>query len=139
LWDIIQAQKESRCTVLTTHSMEEAQALCQRIGIMVNGNLQCLGSSQHLKSKFGSGYTLEIKSSDDLSSVVQEIFPDAILEESINGRLRYLLPILGNRISVVFDSLMKLTEKYEVQDWAISQSSLEQVFINFAKKQIERE
>lgn len=41
--------------MMTTHSMEEAQALCTRIGIMVNGQLQCLGSSQHLKNKFGSG------------------------------------------------------------------------------------
>ena len=41
--------------------MEEAEALCQRIGIMVKGQLRALGTKQHLKSKFGSGYELCIK------------------------------------------------------------------------------
>ena len=42
-------------------SMEECEALCTRIAIMVNGQFKCLGSSQHLKSKFGQGYTLIAK------------------------------------------------------------------------------
>ncbi|KAJ1435102.1 P-loop containing nucleoside triphosphate hydrolase protein, partial [Ochromonadaceae sp. CCMP2298] len=47
---------ESQCSViLTTHSMEEAEALCTRIGVMVDGRLQCLGSAQHLKARFGNG------------------------------------------------------------------------------------
>ena len=41
--------------------MEEAEALCQRIGIMVKGQLRALGTKQHLKAKFGSGYELCIK------------------------------------------------------------------------------
>lgn len=41
--------------------MEECEALCTRIAIMVNGQFKCLGSSQHLKSKFGQGYTLIAK------------------------------------------------------------------------------
>jgi hypothetical protein len=45
-------------TSLTTHSMEEAEALCTRIGIMVKGQLQVIGTPQHLKEKFGSGYEL---------------------------------------------------------------------------------
>lgn len=47
--------------VLTTHSMEECEALCPRIGIMANGRLRCLGSAQHLKNKFGQGYQVELK------------------------------------------------------------------------------
>ena len=42
-------------------SMEECDALCTRIAIMVNGQFRCLGSPQHLKSKFGQGYTLVVK------------------------------------------------------------------------------
>ena len=41
--------------------MEEAEALCTRIGVIVNGGLKCLGSSQHLKERFGSGYEVQIK------------------------------------------------------------------------------
>ena len=46
--------------VLTTHSMEEAEALCSRIGIMVNGQLRCLGSTTHLKNRFGGGLELDV-------------------------------------------------------------------------------
>jgi len=42
-------------------SMEECEALCTRLAIMVNGQLKCLGSTQHLKAKFGTGYILIVK------------------------------------------------------------------------------
>lgn len=42
-------------------SMEECEALCTRLAIMVQSQFKCLGSPQHLKSKFGSGYSLRAK------------------------------------------------------------------------------
>jgi ATP-binding cassette, subfamily A (ABC1), member 3 len=53
--------EERTSVILTTHSMEECEALCPRIGIMANGRLRCLGSAQHLKDKFGQGYQIEMK------------------------------------------------------------------------------
>lgn len=47
--------------ILCCSVQEEAEALCSRIGIMVGGRLRCLGSSQHLKSKFGKGYLAVFK------------------------------------------------------------------------------
>jgi ATP-binding cassette subfamily A (ABC1) protein 3 len=44
---------QHRCVVLTSHSMEECEALCQKVGIMVKGQFKCIGSIQHLKSRFG--------------------------------------------------------------------------------------
>lgn len=41
--------------------MEEAEALCTKIGIMVNGKFKCFGSGQHIKDKFGTGYEVEVK------------------------------------------------------------------------------
>ena len=46
LWDVIQEAKKSAAIVMTTHSMEEAEALCDRIGIFVGGRLSCIGSPQ---------------------------------------------------------------------------------------------
>lgn len=43
------------CVILTSHSMEECEALCSRLAIMVNGRPRCLGSPQHLKNKFSQG------------------------------------------------------------------------------------
>merc|ERR1711968_187106 len=62
MWKMIQNEKrKNRCLVLTTHLMEEADALCSRIGIMVGGKMACLGTPQHLKSRYSTGYELEIK------------------------------------------------------------------------------
>ena len=41
--------------------MEEAEALCTKMGIMVDGEFKCFGSSQHIKNKYGTGFELEIK------------------------------------------------------------------------------
>jgi ABC-type multidrug transport system ATPase subunit len=53
MWEVIEAVKRTSSVVLTTHSMEECEALCNRIGIMVGGKFRCLGSAQHLKNKVG--------------------------------------------------------------------------------------
>ena len=51
VWNTISSSfKEGRGAILTTHSMEEADAICSKIGILVKGELRCLGSSQHLKN-----------------------------------------------------------------------------------------
>ena len=47
--------------IVTTHSMEECEALCRRIAIMAEGRFRCLGSAQRLKARFGRGYQLELK------------------------------------------------------------------------------
>lgn len=48
--------------MLTTHSMEEAEALCTKLAIMVKGGVfKCFGPAQHIRSKYGTGYLLELK------------------------------------------------------------------------------
>lgn len=49
LWDVILDAKKTAAVVMTTHSMEEAEALCDRIGIFVGGKLSCIGSPQASK------------------------------------------------------------------------------------------
>jgi ABC-type multidrug transport system ATPase subunit len=44
---------QHRSVVLTSHSMEECEALCHKVGIMVKGQFKCIGSVQHLKNRFG--------------------------------------------------------------------------------------
>merc|ERR1711885_48117 len=60
LWDVISASKAGKSMILTTHSMEEADVLCDRIAIMAGGELQCIGRSWQLKRRFGKGYTATI-------------------------------------------------------------------------------
>ena len=55
--------------LITTHSMEEADALCSRIAIMTKKGLQCIGDQIHLKNKYGKGFLLSIALNDSISDV----------------------------------------------------------------------
>ncbi len=62
VWDnILKLIKDDRSVLLTSHSMAECDALCSRLAIMVNGVFKCFGTTQHLKTRFGGGYTVQIK------------------------------------------------------------------------------
>ena len=59
LWRIIRSvQRNGQAIILTSHSMEECDELCGRLGIMVNGQFQCFGPTRYLKQKFGQGFTI---------------------------------------------------------------------------------
>lgn len=60
VWDIIEDAKKGRAIVLTTHSMEEADILGDRIAIMAKGKLRCIGTSIRLKSRFGTGFIANV-------------------------------------------------------------------------------
>jgi len=64
MWGVISrvATERKQCSIiLTTHSMEEVEALCTRIGIMVGGRLRCLGSAQHLRTRHGQGWVSDMR------------------------------------------------------------------------------
>jgi ABC-type multidrug transport system ATPase subunit len=60
LWDFLSETMADRAAILTTHSLEECEALCSRIGILTLGQLRCIGTAQHLKDKYGRGFQLDI-------------------------------------------------------------------------------
>lgn len=79
MWNIvsrISTQRKNSAVIITTHSMEEAEALCTKMGIMVNGQFKCYGSSQHIKNKFGTGYEIEVKirsqTEQEINTIIQE-------------------------------------------------------------------
>lgn len=80
LWNMLKEEKEGRVMVLTTHFMDEADILGDRIGIMANGTLLCCGSSLFLKNKFGVGYRLNISTNAQtpaLDAIVFQYIPTA--------------------------------------------------------------
>lgn len=86
MWDVVGeiSKKGESAIVLTTHSMQEAEALSTKMGIMVQGGVfRCIGTSQHIKNKYGKGFVIDIKYnsvsheeslkvSDDLSQKMSE-------------------------------------------------------------------
>lgn len=87
LWSVIAELSKRAGVVLTTHSMDEAEALGSRIAIMVDGSLRCLGSAQHIKSAHGDGLHLEVNLSDPAAVAVDAavaelgLAPDAALDK----------------------------------------------------------
>jgi len=88
LWDVINNFiKAGKSVVLTSHSMEECEALCTRLGIMVNGKFCCFGSPQHLRKKFGQNYTVGIRARIEELKCVGDFmtanFPHALLKSKV--------------------------------------------------------
>ncbi|RHY74103.1 hypothetical protein DYB30_011295, partial [Aphanomyces astaci] len=80
MWDVIadiSTRSKESTILLTTHSMEECEALCSRVGIMVGGRLRCVGSVQHLKNRFGDGLMMHIKLAAVTSDAVAGMAADA--------------------------------------------------------------
>ncbi|XP_071044386.1 phospholipid-transporting ATPase ABCA3 [Parasteatoda tepidariorum] len=147
IWNILaQARNHSKAAViLTTHSMEESEALCSRLAIMVNGRFRCLGSIQQLKSKFGQGYTLIIKlqkeasdntqSIDLIKSLIVSKLPGAELKDDHQGMLQYHIINPSLRLSQLFKIMEEMKAQFDLEDYLISDTSLEQIFLTFARAQ----
>ncbi|XP_039902431.1 LOW QUALITY PROTEIN: ATP-binding cassette sub-family A member 2 [Simochromis diagramma] len=141
LWNLIlDIIKTGRSVVLTSHSMEECEALCTRLGIMVNGRFKCLGSIQHLKNRFGDGYmiTVRTKSSSSVKEVVRFFnrnFPEALLKERHHTKVQYQLKSERMSLAQVFSKMEQVVEVLGIEDYSVSQTTLDNVFVNFAKKQ----
>jgi len=143
LWNVLlDVVSQGRTLVLTSHSMEECEALCSRLGIMVNGQFQCLGSPQHLKSRFGGGVSLTVKiklgtSQDDIDKLtarIMELFPSTRLKESHYGVVRFV--VSDASWSSIFGAMEQVKDDFELEDYAVSQATLEEVFLEFAEKQV---
>jgi len=137
LWSVILRTMSHRAVILTTHSMDEAEALCKRIGIMVHGQLRALGTKQHLKNKFGSGFELVVKLNivdftkqvDQLTSFVNSMFPSAAILSENGGLITYQIPREEMKMGLAFSSIEREKERLGIEDYSIAQPTLEQVFI----------
>ncbi|MED6267504.1 Retinal-specific ATP-binding cassette transporter [Characodon lateralis] len=144
LWNsIMSVIQDRRAVVLTSHSMEECEALCTRLAIMVNGSFKCLGTIQHLKYKFGDGYvvTMKIRAAKpgcppDLNpaeAFMESTFPGSIQREKHYNTLQY--KISSPSLARIFQMVLANKDKLNIEDYSVSQTTLDQVFVNFAKQQ----
>jgi len=147
MWDVISGMTTGRTIVLTSHSMEECEALCNRIGIMVSGEFKCLGSLQHLKSRFSEGYSIDLRFMDGKGPYVlealmkqhAEIGAEIMEAHATEISFRVMNPEM--QLWKIFDAVEALknetNEACRIDDYSVSQTTLEQVFIRFAKTQNE--
>ena len=143
LWDVIIYVAKHSSVVLTTHHLEEVDVLAHRVGIMVDGEMKCLGSLDHLKRKFGGGFEITIKASNEgtvqlVEKLMSEQFKSAKLVEERQQRMTYSLPFERTKMSFVFDVLQKAKQsgKFGIADYTVQQTSLEQVFLRISNNEI---
>jgi len=148
IWNVLLNYKrnEDSSIVLTTHSMEEAEFLCNRIGMLVNGELLAIGSPNHLKMKFGNTYSLEIQSTDVkvIDEMIKKDLPimknedEVVCEFKSDKRIKYTFKITDNH-----SEIFRIMESYKTQgiviDYSFCQTTLEDVFLKFAENQENQE
>lgn len=142
LWDIVnKTRNDGKSVILTSHSMEECEALCTRLAIMVDGEFKCLGSVQHLKNKFAKGFTLTIRMEreddqallDEVKQRVSHEFPSAVLKEQFLKLLTFHINDANFRWSQAFAVMTNMKSEVAISDFVLSQMSLEQVFLFFSR------
>ncbi|KAK5576635.1 hypothetical protein RB653_007779 [Dictyostelium firmibasis] len=133
IWNVVSELGRDKVIVLTSHSMAEVEALAAKMTIMRDGKMKCLGSIQHIKSKFGAGYTFDVKFKKEyLDSGIQTVLktiPNSIVLDEHDVMASFEIPNPQDnpvKISTLFESLSQLTI---LDDYNVSQTSLESVFL----------
>ncbi|XP_010667296.1 ABC transporter A family member 2 isoform X2 [Beta vulgaris subsp. vulgaris] len=156
VWDIIEKAKRGRSIILTTHSMEEADTLSDRIGIMVKGKLRCIGTSIRLKSRFGTGFVAHLTFAENVngisargdanymssSAAVIQFFKHrlgVVPKEENQSFLSFVIPHEKEQLlTKFFEELEERLGEFGIVDIQLGLTSLEEVFLNIegqAKKE----
>ncbi|CAH2064996.1 unnamed protein product [Thlaspi arvense] len=156
VWDIIQETKKGRAIILTTHSMEEADILSDRIGIMAKGRLRCIGTSIRLKSRFGTGFIANISfvesnhqenngnnhngetGAADSREPVKRFFKDHLNVKPIEENKSFMTFVIPhdkeNLLTNFFAELQDREPEFGISDIQLGLATLEEVFLNIARK-----
>jgi ATP-binding cassette subfamily A (ABC1) protein 1 len=151
IWDLILKSKQGRTILLSTHYMDEADLLGDRISIISEGKLQCCGTPLFLKRRFGKGYLLSLTQDPDMkqhfkmidiSNFIRTYVPSAELYEDTNSELKFVLPS-ASRSTGEFTQLFKELETnmvaHGIQHYGISDTTLEEVFLKACEEESNEE
>ncbi|XP_014485767.1 PREDICTED: ATP-binding cassette sub-family A member 1-like [Dinoponera quadriceps] len=142
LWNTLQScQAAGQAIILTSHSMEECEALCNRLVIMVKGQLVCIGASQELKQRFGAGYDIHVKLNPDrtdeeaesIKNIIESSLTCDIRDENL-GLLAYHVTDCDTTWEKMYNTMDDVKRRYNcIEDYAVLSATLEQLFIQFAR------
>jgi len=147
MWKFIEDNMTGRTVLLTTHAMDEAEKLCNRIGIMVNGQLRCIGTPEELKSKYVQGYSFECHLDEEkeedgnmvnVKAYIKKTFPGSDILEEQNLLIKFRIPPTKS-LGALFKIIEAEKEELGIQKYALSETSLEQVFLSFVSDQVDPE
>ncbi|GBG60704.1 hypothetical protein CBR_g12441 [Chara braunii] len=138
LWQVVKEAKRGRAIILTTHSMEEAEVLCDRLGIFIDGQFACIGNPRELTARYGGTYDLTVTTPPGEESAVEALALSlshrAKKVYSLGGTQKFELPSSEVDLADVFDAIERAKTKINIQAWGIANTTLEDVFIKVAGK-----
>ncbi|KAL0482431.1 ABC transporter A family member [Acrasis kona] len=146
IWNLIQREKMNKLILLTTHSMEEAEKLSDKVAIMAFGEVKAVGNSLHLKSRFGNGYNIQVtvpsvssdaQGAEKLERTKEVIlsYESASLVKSNANNLMFNFPNNSlDQLASVIDSVENMVENGVVKEWSLSQTTLEEVYLKVTSK-----
>lgn len=139
-WDLLNNEKHKRTILLTTHYMEEADVLGDRIVILASGKLECCGSSMFLKKKYGAGYHMVLVQdpsciAENVSEIVFTHVPSAELESNMGAELSYILPHESvSNFKNLFQEIEDRKDDIGITGYGASITTMEEVFIKVGEK-----
>ena len=143
LWEFLKNYKKDKIILLTTHFLDEAEYLGDRIGIMSDGHFLCSGTSSFLKSKYPCGFNINLL-------INSSVFNEDYKQQFYNGLLKYepkaeikiaskgifSINIQSNNSNIpeIFDYIEGNKSKFGIEDYTVSSTSLEDVFLKINNK-----
>ncbi len=131
LWNaILQAVGREQGVVLVSHVMEECEALCDVIAIMVQGKIVCLASPQQLRNQFGNEYivsAVKTNSDEDLFEHLKGFFPDATLMKDSGKAIKFSFDISSMNLGKAFETMEQCKNKHIISSYSLSQITLNEV------------
>lgn len=140
LWNTLsKVRDKGSCILLTTHNMDECEAICTRAAIMVNGAFQCLGSPEYLKDKFGGGLVLIVKvrkgmnerhsqaNVDEVKLFIYKHFRYAELRDTQENLVNYLIQSDQISWASIFSIMERAKKIVAIEDYSLTHFDLEQV------------
>ncbi|KAI9340189.1 hypothetical protein DFJ73DRAFT_790424 [Zopfochytrium polystomum] len=144
IWNIIHRAKEDKTIVITTHSMEEAEAVCQRIGIMSKGVLRCYANPLRLKELYGAGFRLFFNTHPTHTARACAWVEAAVLPrggfakvDAFAASSSYEFAAAPGAVARIFEIMEEGRARAGIVDWGVSQTTLEELsFAVFGKFEI---
>ena len=99
VWDLMQSLKRDKTIILTTHAMEEADVLADRIAVVVEGKIKCVGSPLNLKNVYGDGYkiafTTKPGNEPNIVRLMNQIAPSNKFVDDSGGQMIFSIPLVN--------------------------------------------
>lgn len=133
LWNVVKKAKQGRAIILTTHSMEEAEILCDRVGIFVKGQLQCIGNCKELKSRYGGSYVFTVSTppsqEEEVLQMALALSSSSKRIYSLSGTQKFEISKKDVTIADVFRTIINAKAHMNILAWGFTDTTLEDVFI----------